>query len=321
MSEPKASETIERRYRRLLGWYPARHRRAHEDEMLGVLLSAAREGQQWPRPGEAANLIWGALKIRLRPARAGARLASWRDALAVFSLAVPLMMLMRTVTAELIEWTARPAPTVSPVETGLILLLQGQVVVAVLVVLRLRVAAAIVASGMAAFFASAMAVTGVFGASAAEFNLLVLLLEATALAASAGPRRGLELVTGWRRLMFVPAGVALGTLQVARYWFGPAPVIRAAALAVIAMLLAGLAVASPLSRRVLLLLLIPGVPCAYMIATVGDREFRGTSGVFGSASGGYLAGLYLVPGLVAGLVVVSVLRAKRHRMPGGAPPA
>jgi hypothetical protein len=321
MSEPQASGTIERRYRRLLGWYPAGHRRAHEDEMLGVLLSAAREGQRWPRPGEAANLIWGALEIRLRPAPAGARLASWRDALAVFSLAVPLVMLVRTGTAELIEWTARPAPTVSPVETGLILLLQGQAVLAVLVVLRLRVAAAVVALGMAAFFAGAMAVTGVFGASAAEFNLLVLLLEAAALAASAGPRRGLELVTGWRRLMFVPAGVALGTLQVARYWFGPAPVIRAAALAVIAILLAGLAVASPLSRRVLLLLLIPGVPCAYMIATVGDRAFRGTSGVFGSASGGYLAGLYLVPGLVASLVAVSVLRARRYRMPGGAPPA
>jgi hypothetical protein len=37
--------------------------------------------------------------------------------------------------------------------------------------------------------------------------------------------------------------------------------------------------------------------------------------------GWYPAGLYLVPGLVASLVAVSVLRARRHRMPGGAPPA
>jgi hypothetical protein len=103
MSEPEPSGTTERRYRLLLGWYPAGHRRAHEDEMLGVLMSAAREGQQWPRPGEAANLICGALKIRLRPAPPGGRLTSWRDALAVFSLAVPLIMLVRTVTAELIE--------------------------------------------------------------------------------------------------------------------------------------------------------------------------------------------------------------------------
>ena len=70
-----------------------------------------------------------------------------------------------------------------------------------------------------------------------------------------------------------------------------------------------------------MLVLIPAIPLAFMIATVGDRAFQGASGVFGSASGGYLAGLYLVPGLVASLAVVSVLRARRHRMPGGALPA
>jgi hypothetical protein len=174
---------------------------------------------------------------------------------------------------------------------------------------------------LAAFYVGAMALTGVFGASSAEFNLVVLLLEAAALVASAGPRRGLEIVTGWGRLVFVLAGAALGMLQPSRFWFGPAAVIRPAAVAVIAILLAGLAVASPLGRRVLLLLLIPGLPLAFMIATDGDREFRGTSGVFGSASGGYLVGLYLVPVLVASLVVVSVLRATRHTVPGGAPPA
>ena len=42
---------LERRYRRLLVWYPAEYRRDHEEEMLGVLLAAARGGsasRPWP---------------------------------------------------------------------------------------------------------------------------------------------------------------------------------------------------------------------------------------------------------------------------------
>ena len=48
---------LERRYQRLLRWYPPRHRAAHGEEMLGVLLAAASEGQRRPRLAEAANLM------------------------------------------------------------------------------------------------------------------------------------------------------------------------------------------------------------------------------------------------------------------------
>lgn len=44
---------LEGRYRRLLRWYPADHRAAHEDEMIGVLLDDAEPGRE--RPGAAVR--------------------------------------------------------------------------------------------------------------------------------------------------------------------------------------------------------------------------------------------------------------------------
>jgi hypothetical protein len=37
--------TLEGRYRQLLAIYPAEHRRKHQDEMLGVLMTGARAGR------------------------------------------------------------------------------------------------------------------------------------------------------------------------------------------------------------------------------------------------------------------------------------
>jgi hypothetical protein len=60
------STDLERRYSRLLAWYPMAFRREHEAEMLGVLLASARDGQQRVGLADAADLIRGALTIRLR---------------------------------------------------------------------------------------------------------------------------------------------------------------------------------------------------------------------------------------------------------------
>jgi hypothetical protein len=73
--------------------YPAEHRRKHQDEMLGVLMTGARAGQHRPGLADTANLAWGALLIRLRPARPGTAWPFWRDALAVVSVLLPLMVL------------------------------------------------------------------------------------------------------------------------------------------------------------------------------------------------------------------------------------
>jgi hypothetical protein len=55
---------LERRYRRLLAWYPRVFRDEHEAEILAVLMAGADEGQQRPARGEAANLLKHALVMR-----------------------------------------------------------------------------------------------------------------------------------------------------------------------------------------------------------------------------------------------------------------
>jgi hypothetical protein len=57
---------LERRYRRLLAFYPAAFRHEHEQEMLAVLMAGANEGQSWPRSAEIADLLRGATSMRLR---------------------------------------------------------------------------------------------------------------------------------------------------------------------------------------------------------------------------------------------------------------
>jgi hypothetical protein len=54
-------EALERRYRRLLACYPRQFRRDNGDEILGVLLSAADDGQR-VGIGEVVGLIRGALR-------------------------------------------------------------------------------------------------------------------------------------------------------------------------------------------------------------------------------------------------------------------
>ncbi|SNR96500.1 hypothetical protein SAMN05216276_100216 [Streptosporangium subroseum] len=57
---------LERRYRRLIAWYPQAFRAVHEEEMLGVLLATADSGRSRPNPRDAIDLIRGAVRIRLR---------------------------------------------------------------------------------------------------------------------------------------------------------------------------------------------------------------------------------------------------------------
>jgi hypothetical protein len=65
------SADLERRYSRLLAWYPAAFRREHQAEMLGVLMDGARDDQQRIGMADAADLIRGALTMQLRvPAHA-----------------------------------------------------------------------------------------------------------------------------------------------------------------------------------------------------------------------------------------------------------
>ncbi|GAA2376034.1 hypothetical protein Cme02nite_10380 [Catellatospora methionotrophica] len=56
---------LERRYRRLMLWYPRSYRDSRGDEIVSTLLDLAPPGQRWPTAVEAADLIEGGLRRRL----------------------------------------------------------------------------------------------------------------------------------------------------------------------------------------------------------------------------------------------------------------
>jgi hypothetical protein len=58
---------LERRYRRLLAYYPRAFRRDNEEEILAVLLACAQDGQERPGLAASADLIRSAVLMRLRP--------------------------------------------------------------------------------------------------------------------------------------------------------------------------------------------------------------------------------------------------------------
>lgn len=88
---------LEARYRRLLTLYPAAHRATHEREMLDLLLSTARPGQTRPSPAEIADLVTGAIRIRLRPVISGDGPSAWPAALALAGFLALLQLLARGV--------------------------------------------------------------------------------------------------------------------------------------------------------------------------------------------------------------------------------
>jgi len=74
---------LEEGYRRLLRWYPPSYRGRHEEEILGVLMAAAQPGQRRPSARESLDLVWSALKIRMRMTLRGADSQPWAAALAL----------------------------------------------------------------------------------------------------------------------------------------------------------------------------------------------------------------------------------------------
>jgi hypothetical protein len=85
--------SLERRYQRLLSWYPTEHRAVYEVEMLGVLMDGAGPDRTRPTLRETASLLGNALSAQLRYRRRGLAGPAWRDATAVVSVVAVLMTL------------------------------------------------------------------------------------------------------------------------------------------------------------------------------------------------------------------------------------
>lgn len=280
---PPQASALERRYRRLLIFYPARYRRVHEQEMLDVLMTAAPEGKRRLALAEAADLLLGALRVRLQPSRVDPAEPAWRDALAVLSVILPVVILLISAMQE----------TQFTVPLALV----------ALVLLRLRRLAALAAAAMllwlAFFSGSGTLVNGTVDAP----GFLALGLAIVALAASPGPRRGLQLLTWKHAALTVIATLAVSTTS------------HPLTITAIAVICAVMALASSLSRWLLVLLAIPAWP--YFLGS----PFPALGGQF--PLGFHIALAYLPPGLAyitltylppLALLALAVIAARRESL-------
>lgn len=267
------ADVLERRYRRLMCWYPAGHRREHEDEMIGVLMSAARSGQRRPGPGESVNLLWGAAQIRLRMALASAADPGWRDSLAIVSVILPLLYLLADAIPPAMIWyrdSGSTGPLLSLAELhGLLSALifsdplgRGALVPLILVILvlcRCRRAAALLAAAVVIFYLAYMTVHGYYQYLGPQVILVLCAaaLEIAALTASPGPRRGLQLMTSKRWACASAAGTAAGIAAGLDLRFADQFWQELIVGVLVAVITATMALTSPMSRRILVLLAAP----------------------------------------------------------------
>jgi hypothetical protein len=215
-----ARVTLETRYRRLLRCYPAEHRAVHHDEMLGVLMAGAEPGRNWPSLAETADLLLGAARLRLRPGQALSDRSGWRDALAVYSIAAPLLVVISMLIGGLVAELGLRHIGLGGFTTGLVwlpaasaaiwLAIGSQGVVAVLALLGLRRWAA-AAAAISALYLGTTAVLNLYTPLSVGIPISVLYIpfalvapisETVALLASPGPRRGRQLIRrqGWALL-------------------------------------------------------------------------------------------------------------------------
>jgi hypothetical protein len=110
---------LERRYRRLLVWYPRAFRRENGQEILDVLMACARPGQSRPGPAASADLITSGLWMRLRP-RLPRSAPAVRAAVRLMyaGAAVTALSLITAAERPRSGWRAATSPSPSPSRWG-----------------------------------------------------------------------------------------------------------------------------------------------------------------------------------------------------------
>ena len=342
MSEPAA---LERGYRRLLACYPQPFRSEQGEEVLAVLMAGARPGQRRPGLAEAADVIKSALRMRLRPAGAALRYPDWADGLAVFSVLAPLLLLAVAVLEVALPY--RPPHTLRAARVfggyyqigGLSLIHQPgfgiavgcQVIVAASVLLGLRrLALAAVAAAAAFWIAAHYGITAHYWIPypLQLLTVSVVMLEAAALIASPGPRRGRALM-GWGHvavLLLAAAAVQVSTLL---YDAASPPVsfvtprslaaVYFAVSVVPAVAAAGVTVAVKMNRYFLLLLAAMFYPYVVQLAVPATSS---SSNLIGSPTPAHLALLFIPPLLLAcAAILTAVTPLSSRAQPSSAPEA
>jgi hypothetical protein len=367
----RQGDQLERGYRRLLACYPGWYRRVHEEQMLAVLMADAPPGKRRPGIAEAADLLWGALRVRCQPSRTGGAEPVWRDALAVVSVIVPLIVVTGFVAAGtrmafdtrgswfsasgfplgflkimaaplalggLVALMLRTRRLAALASVGLLIWLvsglQGRGLPAPLALgalglpaplalgalvplaVRMRRLAALAAawlliwlvSGLLIWLVSKQSDSGLYlpgrGVVAAILGaplFLAVALQIVALAASSGPRRGLQILTWKHAAVAVIAALLVYT---------PA-IDHAVGLIVIGVIGAGMALASPLGRWLLLLLAIPAYP---LLVGMSFPPGLTTALAFLPNTAALIASYYLPPLALTALAAVAARRASSARL-------
>jgi hypothetical protein len=302
---------LERRYRRLLAWYPAEYRGIYGEEMLGVLMAAAAaRGGGRPGVADTLNLVGSGLRARLRTIGTGTDPA-WRDALAIYSLMAPVLCIAALYqapwfldfllwghgggvnTLALLHVFALHLPFHVIAWIIYVITMASPLTPMVLSVLRLRRMAILAAVVLLAWTSLQASLSWQGQASNTIALLTVFAVELAALIASDGPRRGLRLVT-WKGLLMAAPWLVIAVIVGLDSDPGNSGVHVSGYLIALAIAAGAGTLASAKARRLLLLFAIPVSPFVFY------RSY-GTSPVW----------FYLAPALVS-LVAFFVSRRSRH---------
>ncbi|HEX5188210.1 MAG TPA: hypothetical protein VFW16_01625 [Streptosporangiaceae bacterium] len=305
---------LERRYRRLLAWYPAQHRHAHGEEMIGVLLASAQDGQRRPRLPDALDLALGGLRIRARAALAGRFGPGVTDALAVYSRAIPVMwMLILLAWGAAIAWgmLRSGAPGAFALAAPIVPLLLCAAFPLALAWRGRRAAAVAVALLPAALFTCVAFWAPSSGLASADS--LFAVLQVVALAASPGPRRGARVMTRWTWGVVCAAGLA-GAIPLYAIIFGwmsgGAGALAFAAVALTAAAGLLLTMPKPVAARLIAMLTAPVYLSGLAILTA-DQFIAGPSGLDIASFA-----IVYVPALVLAVLIAVLGRAGPRRRLG-----
>jgi hypothetical protein len=326
-----ATEALERRYRRLLAWYPAEHRRVHGEEMIGVLLAAASGGQRRPRLADTLDLIKGGMRIRLAPRRYDGLDVGWSDTLSVASVAIPTMIAI--VYAAIFGWSLYNrigvvghlpgAPTA--VLTSFLLLIALPPVLALRGLRRIAMLLYFVPVLFLGYFGGGPVVSGGDGAF-----FLAFLIAAVAFVLSPGARRAAKIMSARAWAAVCGIGLALCVPEVlvrlsllqrpipvdrSFVWLGanretPVMITTMALIAVGGAIALVRTLPSPVGKRLLTLLAAPAYPGMVTLATGGS----GTIGPLGA-----FEAVYLPTVLLACLAAVQIWRSRHGDRAHGTP--
>jgi hypothetical protein len=303
---------LERRYRLLLACYPRRFRDESGEEMIGVLMAGSRLGQRRPGLAETADVAASGLLMRLRPDPSQAARQGWADALAAFSIAGPLFVIVTSLLPFQAVLFHASAPRALPraVLAGppwpyFWVMLGLQVLVAALVLAGQRTAA-LAAMTLAAVYLylgnQSLPMTWLWWWPSPDLLWSVYLLTAAALFSSPGPRHGRHLMHWGHAVVLLTAAGAMDTLRV-NPGYDSRPVLTLVIVTAFAVAVSWLSRVTRLGRYFPLLLAAMLYPTAASLVLAAFPLWS-----FGLPVAQYVALLYAGPLLTAAIAVISTIR-------------